>query len=376
MKQFYKVKLVVNFTLAWSLILAVGDVCGAMGRGVYAYVELRGDSDHAAKVRQFVSISKSLQGYHVRLTTGRQILVPTSSYRDAVNYPDLRENRLSALKATRLRLRQFMSDYPASNRYLGGRAQNLSLKILQMEKASEVITKKKIGHLVLKNGKEYYDVVLSEKLDAGIKIIHQRGVTTIPADLLPDSVVSKLGGFDAETMKLALVKGKLIELDSAADSGDLDALWRLGTIFHDGVSVSKDAAKSFQYFKRAATREHAPSQLLIGFCYYQGNGTKRDLKQAVLWITKAARKGLIEAQTSLGIFYLRGNGVKQNPEDACEWFRKAAEAGDAEAQYFLGVCYYAGEGVTKDLTKAKKLLENSRDAGVQHAADFLSKHPF
>jgi TPR repeat protein len=356
------------------LMLMAGEAYGAMSQGVYAYVEISSDDPRKAKIRDFVSIAKARNGYLVRLTTGSQILVTTANYRGSVYYPSIRENNLNALKSSRQKLRQFMSDFPASNRNLAARATNVSLKILQIEKAAESKKLKRIGTLILKNGKEYRDAVLSEKLDDGVKIIHQQGVATIPAELLPDSIVKKLGGFDASKMKLARVKAELVEVEKKAGSGDLNALWKLGKLYHDGESIPKDVAKSFQYFEKAATRGNAPSQLLVGMGYYQGEGVKKNLELAVSWVKKAAKQGLPETQTSLGIFCLRGDGVKQNSELACEWFQKAADLEDAEAQYFLGVCYYMGEGVIEDHRKAKKLLEKSRDAGVKNASAFLSKH--
>jgi hypothetical protein len=284
------------------------------------------------------------------------------------------DDSLSSLKASKLRLSQFMRTYPASNGYLSARSGNLSLRISQIEKAAELKERNKIGDLVLKNGKKYWGVVVTGKLDDGIRISHQGGDATIPAELLPDSVVKHLGGFDAAKMKIARAKTEFVELEKKADSGDLNALWSLGKLYHDGESVTKDTAKSFQYFKQAATLGNAPSQLLVGMGYYKGEGAKKNLKSAVLWVSKAAKQGLPEAQTSLGVFCLRGDGFKQNSVLACQWFQKAADSGNAEAQYFLGACYYMGEGVVEDQQKAKRLLEQSRDAGVKKASAFLSKH--
>jgi len=47
----------------------------AAPRGVFAYVEMRGDKDRMAKVKEFESVVHNLNGYFFRLTSGRQMKV-------------------------------------------------------------------------------------------------------------------------------------------------------------------------------------------------------------------------------------------------------------------------------------------------------------
>ena len=77
------------------------------------------------------------------------------------------------------------------------------------------------------------------------------------------------------------------------------------------------------------------AQFKLGRCYYQGLGATKDYKEAVKWFTKAAEHGHRDAKFNLGQCYYRGEGVTKNKKEAVKWYTKAAKQGDERAKKAL-----------------------------------------
>ncbi|MCX7835600.1 MAG: serine/threonine-protein kinase [bacterium] len=118
--------------------------------------------------------------------------------------------------------------------------------------------------------------------------------------------------------------------------------------------------------QRAATRNHAKAQLMMGWMYQEGRGVPQNDAEAVKWYRKATEQGLAAAQSNLGWMYANGRGVPQNDAEAVKWFRKAAEQGHANAQNNLGWMYEQGRGVPRDDKEAVKWYRKAAEQG--HAA--------
>ena len=104
----------------------------------------------------------------------------------------------------------------------------------------------------------------------------------------------------------------------AAETGNVDAMRRLGDLYEDGDGVAADHKTALQWFMKAAEKDDEYSQNLIGECYLKGNGLPRDAKKAVQWFEKAAEQGHRNAYYNLGLCYLQGKGVKQDYKKAAE----------------------------------------------------------
>lgn len=125
------------------------------------------------------------------------------------------------------------------------------------------------------------------------------------------------------------------KLQSAADSGDVEAQAKLGGIHYYARGVKQDFEKAGHYFKSAAERGHARSENHLGRMYERGEGFKQDNVKAVAHYEKAANQGLAEAQYNLGRMYEDGKGVKQDNAKAKYYFELAAKQGYAEAETSL-----------------------------------------
>jgi TPR repeat protein len=77
------------------------------------------------------------------------------------------------------------------------------------------------------------------------------------------------------------------------------------------------------------------------------------MDEAARWYRAAAEKGLAASQMALGLLYLRGEGVGRDNAEAWIWFDAARSRGHAGA---LEARKSAAEGLSDaDLTRAKKL---------------------
>ena len=138
------------------------------------------------------------------------------------------------------------------------------------------------------------------------------------------------------------------EIRSAAEKGDVEAQFKLGSAYYLGERVPEDAVEAVKWYRKAAEQAHAAAQFFLGFSYLRGLGIPKDAVEAVKWYRKAAEQGFAPAQYDLGVCYAEGHGLPKDYEQAVKWYRKAAEKGNAVAQHNLGVMYLRGQGVPKD----------------------------
>ena len=81
----------------------------------------------------------------------------------------------------------------------------------------------------------------------------------------------------------------------AADTGNTEAMWRLGNcyLWGDGVDMSNEEAIS--WFRRAVDKGNAGAMYQLGYCYQQGWGVPKDQKKAEYWKNKAKQAEAADA---------------------------------------------------------------------------------
>ena len=202
---------------------------------------------------------------------------------------------------------------------------------------------------------------------------------------------------------------EMMKCCKAAERGDADAQYRLGSCYSNGDGVETNEVEAVRWYRMAAEQGHAGAQGSLGMCYANGDGVETNKAEAVKWCRKAAEQGDGHAQFMLGMFYYSGDGVNQNKEEATKWFdaiqeqdplmqyawgcnflkvkgiapeltkeavkwfRKAAEQGEAHAQFMLGMCYFNGVGITQDKTEAVKWLQKAAKQGHEEAKKALTE---
>lgn len=149
----------------------------------------------------------------------------------------------------------------------------------------------------------------------------------------------------------------------AAERGDAEAQYNLGSMYWNGEGVTKDLATAVEWYRKSAEQGSREAQLNLGWIYAYDYGFPTNTAEAAKWFRKAADQGDTEAQFHLGRMYENGAGVTQDLVQAANWYRKAAEGGGSDAQFNLGSMYAEGVGVTKDLTVAVEWYRKSAEQG-------------
>jgi uncharacterized protein len=157
------------------------------------------------------------------------------------------------------------------------------------------------------------------------------------------------------------------DLFKLAEQGDVNAQYKLGSMYLNGKGVAEDATEAVKWYRKAAEQGVAIAQFLLGCMYANGEGVAEDATEAVKWYRKAAEQGVAIAQCNLGLMFLNGEGVAEDDAEAVKWFKKAAEQGYLDAQYNLGLMYANGEGVATDNVFAYKWWNLAAARGVENA---------
>ena len=71
------------------------------------------------------------------------------------------------------------------------------------------------------------------------------------------------------------------QIQIEAQSGDSDALMRLGMLYQLGRGVEQNMEKGFEYIMQAAVQGNPDAISLLSMCYFNGWGTKKDTSKAV-----------------------------------------------------------------------------------------------
>lgn len=139
-------------------------------------------------------------------------------------------------------------------------------------------------------------------------------------------------------------------LEQAAELGDPQAQYALGTAFLLGERVPQDATRALALFEKAAAQGQACAQCNLGAMYAQGLGVQRDYNEATRWYQLSANQGHADGQYNLAIVYAQGLGAtKKNVAKARELCEKAAAQGQSQAKALLNSlrdCVEAGSSIT------------------------------
>lgn len=217
------------------------------------------------------------------------------------------------------------------------------------------------------------------------------GVATLGAE--PEEAEARRAPRDANEYSEADDVGeKIAALQPAAEQGDADAQFRLGTLHHGGRPVPRDGiaaidwideaqgrkkeeyVEALKWYELAAAQDHVRGVFYLGIMHWMGLGTDRDFTRAFELVRQSAERNLPLAQNILGRMYMQGHGVERDMTEAATWLRRAADQGLAEAQNTLATLYVEGAGVPKDQAKALGLYEKAARQG--HALAMVNTGTF
>ncbi len=177
---------------------------------------------------------------------------------------------------------------------------------------------------------------------------------------------------DPTRVRLAQYMSRIDAVRPKAESGDVQAEFELGRLYHLGQYGAQDLGEAFKWYSKAAERGHVEAQVALASLYAAGQGVTQDYFQAVKWYRVAANLGRsADAQAALGDLYFQGRGVGNDVAEARALYRTAAERGNAYGQYRLGRMMQEGYAGPLDAVEAYKwltLAARRKDAVLAHDA--------
>lgn len=132
----------------------------------------------------------------------------------------------------------------------------------------------------------------------------------------------------------------------------------------DARQQPEDPAENINLLQKAAESGDAEAMVKLGRIFASGGKIPKDTKQAAKWIQLAAATGNPEGMFELGRLYRDGIGLMPNSVRAYVWFSRAAAANHAEAMLDRDELVRAMSG--DKLKEAQKLsLPTERVAGIK-----------
>jgi TPR repeat protein len=151
---------------------------------------------------------------------------------------------------------------------------------------------------------------------------------------------------------------------------DTDAAERA---LHDAQAAAAGDPVALDRLMSSAESGAIQAQFRLGMLYKEGKGVPRDPARYALWMRKAADQGLAAAQVRLIGLYEEGVGVDKDPGQAAQWAMRAAAQGEVAGQVALVTDYYYGRGVPRNYVEAIKWQTILEAAGYAAPGDEFSK---
>ncbi|KAL1999000.1 hypothetical protein VTN02DRAFT_5215 [Thermoascus thermophilus] len=136
---------------------------------------------------------------------------------------------------------------------------------------------------------------------------------------------------------------------AASKHGHAEAGYRAALCYEFGWGSRVDAAKAYQFYRQAASKNHPGAMLRLGRACLNGDmGLGKRHREGVKWLKRAAESADLQynsAPYELGLLHETGFGddVFPDPSYAAQLFTKSADLGHAEANYRLGDAYEHGK---------------------------------
>lgn len=141
----------------------------------------------------------------------------------------------------------------------------------------------------------------------------------------------------------------------SAQNGNIEAQYRTGVCFQNGLGVFSNANKAVYWYKKAAESCNSVRKYYLATTYHWLLPKDfHDYNKAYKLYQEAFEEGVAEAADNIGEMYTYGIGVEKNDNIAVEWYNKGASAGSAWSMYHLYRAYMNGQGIEEDVDKARQ----------------------
>ena len=76
-----------------------------------------------------------------------------------------------------------------------------------------------------------------------------------------------------------------------ANTGDVEAQYRVGWMMHSGHTVTQNHIKGYKWIRKSAEQGNAKAQHSLGFIYLWGEGVPQNYKEAYIWFSLGVLNG-------------------------------------------------------------------------------------
>lgn len=119
---------------------------------------------------------------------------------------------------------------------------------------------------------------------------------------------------------------------SDAEKGHVGAMFEAAEAYRSGRGVTRDVARSIDWYRKAAAAGHGRSMLALGLIHRNGEGVARDYAESLRWMQRAAGASELRALYHLGEAYHFGLGTPIDRQQAASLYRRTVEAFGPEAE--------------------------------------------
>ncbi len=212
-----------------------------------------------------------------------------------------------------------------------------------------------------------------------LAMVYLNGISGVSKDILKAAAYIKSSAakcFSPAVKALAALpkeytektEAEIAELENAALSGDVKAIYSLANCYFKGDGVPQSKSKAVELYTASAKQDHLPSQLVLITRYTMDKDIPRAWSVAEYWYNKAsANKAKLSA---LHTELVRGeelfHAVPKNAKNKRERYEEAGKLGFIPAYTAIAKMYRGGE-------KAIPWLELAADAGDVEALELILK---
>jgi uncharacterized protein len=174
----------------------------------------------------------------------------------------------------------------------------------------------------------------------------------------------------AKAFRAGDMVGAIDGLKKAADAGNVKAQTLLAHIHY----LSGENELALTYYRMAADQGDAEGMFGLGSLYMVGEGVQKDPKQAFSWMKKAADKGQKQAINAVAQVYVAGTAAnvtdQTGDEEALKWIRAAADQNYEPAMTALVEAYTnGGYGLAPDAAQAQAWKDRIKALTAQPKKD-------
>ncbi|WP_198670295.1 tetratricopeptide repeat protein [Dyella sp. C9] len=156
----------------------------------------------------------------------------------------------------------------------------------------------------------------------------------------------------------------------AAQAGDAEGAWMLGSAYMAGVGVNRDVPTAIDWMRKSVNGDHNPDHMAVLAVALLATG---GAQEALQWAQQAADKGAPKGMELVAMARLSGEmGLPKDVAAGEHWLLLAAQKGDPDAQLSLGQFYVSGLFGRQDPAAAVRWMQAAVDGGSARAAGTLA----